>query len=66
MVRFGREVTIGAALILLFVLIVLIAAIFAFPVGANVCYLNGQVIHGNLTIDAVHASQNFTVRFACP
>ncbi len=50
---------------IVFVLLMVVIVAYAWPVSANICHLNGHIIHGNLTIDANHGS-NFTVRFTCP
>ena len=39
---------------------------YSWPVTANLCHLNGHIVHGNLTVDASHAARNFTARFTCP
>jgi hypothetical protein len=55
-------------LVLLFVcglLLFLIAAYFS-PIGTNQCYLNGQAIHGNLTMQIQHWGSTSRAELSCP
>jgi hypothetical protein len=55
---------IGLLIVVAF-LVVLIGAYFA-PTGSESCYLNGQPVHGNLTLTIQHLESNSRAELKCP